>query len=200
MFPAEFCFLRKSSESDADLSAIVLRALRRRRVGNMTPGCASSPEPSKGGRCREGARSETPRPVRPQWADTQAQTLAGRPQPPSGEVRGDAANIGVINMETTDTRKVPVLGRDGRPLVPCHPARARELMRTRRARPHRVRGVFCIQTMDRGREDSKANPVALKIDPGSRMSGMAVTREEPDGATTRGLSNAFLVQHPCFTI
>jgi len=70
-----------------------------------------------------------------------------------------------------------VLSSDGQPLDPCHPARARQLLRRGRARVVR-RFPMTIQVVDRRADQSTTHPLRLKIDPGSRTTGLALVREE----------------------
>ena len=73
-----------------------------------------------------------------------------------------------------------VLDRKHRPLMPCRPARARRLLKSGRARVVRL-FPFTIRLTDRLIEDSKLQPVLVKIDPGSRRSGFAVVRVDEKG-------------------
>jgi hypothetical protein len=50
--------------------------------------------------------------------------------------------------------------------MPCHPARARELVRSGRVVRRVRKGFFHIQLLDR--EDGEVQPVACGIDPGSK--------------------------------
>jgi 5-methylcytosine-specific restriction endonuclease McrA len=70
-----------------------------------------------------------------------------------------------------------VLSSDGQPLDPCHPARGRQLLRRGRARVVR-RFPMTIQLLDRRAEQSTTHPLRLKIDPGSRTTGLALVAEE----------------------
>ena len=70
-----------------------------------------------------------------------------------------------------------VLDRDKRPLMPTTPKRARLLLAQGRAVVHRV-APFVIRLRDRRVQDCVLQPVALKIDPGSQTSGMALARVE----------------------
>ncbi|GAA3869541.1 hypothetical protein GCM10023084_23380 [Streptomyces lacrimifluminis] len=65
--------------------------------------------------------------------------------------------------------------------MPCHPARARELLAKKRAVVVR-RVPFVIRLKDRAREDSTVQGVQIRIDPGSRSTGIAVTdgKQEAD--------------------
>jgi 5-methylcytosine-specific restriction endonuclease McrA len=64
-----------------------------------------------------------------------------------------------------------------RPLMPCTPKRARLLLSRGRAVVHRVQ-PFVIRLKDRRVEDCALQPIALKIDPGSKTTGMALARVE----------------------
>ena len=67
---------------------------------------------------------------------------------------------------------VPVVSSTGKPLMPCHPARARELVRKGRAVRRFDRGMFYIRLLDRA--DGDVQPVACGIDPGSKKEGFTV--------------------------
>lgn len=69
-----------------------------------------------------------------------------------------------------------VLDGDRQPLDPCHPARARQLLRQGRASVFR-RYPFTIMLHDRKRADSVVHAHRLKIDPGSRTTGLALVCE-----------------------
>lgn len=89
--------------------------------------------------------------------------------------------------------RVLVLSREGLPLMPCHPARARGLLGKGRAVV--VRHVpFVIRLRDRTRASSAVEGVQLRIDPGSKGTGLVLTDEKrergDDGGTVtvrRGL-------------
>ena len=57
--------------------------------------------------------------------------------------------------------------------MPCHPARARKLLKAGRARVHHV-APFVIRLVDRLVEDSVVDGVEVGIDPGSKSTGIAV--------------------------
>ncbi|GGR07818.1 RNA-guided endonuclease IscB [Streptomyces aurantiogriseus] len=93
-----------------------------------------------------------------------------------------------------------MLSKDGQPLMPCHPARARELLGKKRAVVAR-QVPFTIRLKDRTRAESEVDGVQLRIDPGSRGTGLALTDEKKEtdeqGTTVivrRGLSSVEL-QH-----
>lgn len=76
-------------------------------------------------------------------------------------------------------QRVFVLGVTGKRLMPCHPARARQLLRAGRARVVRSR-PFTIEMTDRA--EGAVQPVRLKIDPGARVTGIALVAEGETGA------------------
>ncbi|OKI66009.1 HNH endonuclease [Micromonospora sp. CB01531] len=70
-----------------------------------------------------------------------------------------------------------VVDRHHRPLQPCSPARARKLLASGRAVVHR-HTPFVIRLKDRGVADSQVDGVELGIDPGSKVTGIAVFRAD----------------------
>ena len=82
--------------------------------------------------------------------------------------------------------------------MPCHPARARKLLRNGRAVPHHIRGIFGIRLLDCNRAECEVQGAALRINPGSVATGIAVTT----GATTRPRTvlSALEIKHRAFTI
>ncbi|MEQ9552494.1 MAG: RNA-guided endonuclease IscB [Coleofasciculus sp. G3-WIS-01] len=85
--------------------------------------------------------------------------------------------------------RVFVLDKNLKPLEPCHPARARELLNKGRAKVFR-RYPFTIVLQDRTVENSTVHPHRIKIDPGSKTTGIAVVQEE-----TGRVTNALEVSH-----
>jgi hypothetical protein len=81
-----------------------------------------------------------------------------------------------------------VLDRHKKPLMPCTPKRARLMLARGRAVVHRVR-PFVIRLRDRRLEDSVLQESVLKIDPGSRTTGMTLVRAEatPQGEVDHAL-------------
>lgn len=73
-----------------------------------------------------------------------------------------------------------VLDRHKKPLMPCTPKRARLLLARGRAVVHRLK-PFVIRLKDRCVEDAMLQPIALKLDPGSKTTGMALARVEETG-------------------
>jgi 5-methylcytosine-specific restriction endonuclease McrA len=70
-----------------------------------------------------------------------------------------------------------VLDRHKKPLMPCTPRRARLLLARKRAVVHRL-SPFTIRLKDRSVQESTLQPVVLKIDPGSKTTGLALARVE----------------------
>lgn len=75
--------------------------------------------------------------------------------------------------------RVFVLSKDGKPLMPCHPARVRELLRKGRAAVAR-QVPFTIRLRDRTLTESEVDGVQLRIDPGSRGTGLVLTDEKKE--------------------
>lgn len=69
-----------------------------------------------------------------------------------------------------------VLSSDGQPLDPCHPARARQLLKHGKAAVWR-RYPFTIRLNARTSAESITHPHRLKLDPGSKTTGIAVVAE-----------------------
>lgn len=70
-----------------------------------------------------------------------------------------------------------VLDQRKRPLMPCSERRARLLLSRKRAVVHRLR-PFTLRLKDRSREASAVQPTVLKVDPGSKTTGIALARVE----------------------
>jgi hypothetical protein len=86
-----------------------------------------------------------------------------------------------------------VVDQHHQPLMPCSEKRARLLLARRRAVVHR-RAPFVIRLKDRELEQSQVQPVALKLDPGSQTTGMALAsvQETPEGEVHHALHLAEL--------
>lgn len=68
---------------------------------------------------------------------------------------------------------VPVISSTGKPLMPCSPKRARELLRKGKATKKWSRGtIMYLQLVDR--EDGDTQDISLGIDPGSKREGYCV--------------------------
>ncbi len=73
-----------------------------------------------------------------------------------------------------------VLDKHKKPLMPCSEKRARQLMERKRAVIHRME-PFTIRLKDRTAQESKLQPLRLKLDPGSKTTGMAVMEDNGSG-------------------
>ena len=69
-----------------------------------------------------------------------------------------------------------VVDRHKKPLMPCNEKRARKLLERGRARVHRFM-PFSIRLVDCDVRDSVLQPLKIKLDPGSRTTGIALVRE-----------------------
>lgn len=69
-----------------------------------------------------------------------------------------------------------VLDRQGKALMPCSQKRARKMLEAGRARVHRV-APFVIRLTDRVQADCELQPLRIKLDPGSKTTGLALVRE-----------------------
>lgn len=94
-----------------------------------------------------------------------------------------------------------VLDRSGKALMPCSEKRARLLLARGRARVHRVL-PFVIRLIDRRVADCALQPLQLKLDPGSKVTGLVLVRpvEQIDthtGEVTNGVAvlNLFELVH-----
>jgi 5-methylcytosine-specific restriction endonuclease McrA len=74
-----------------------------------------------------------------------------------------------------------VLDKHKKPLMPCTEKRARLLLERGRARVHKLY-PFTIRLVDRLQEESTLQPSQLKLDPGSKTTGVAVVVEGEKGA------------------
>lgn len=80
------------------------------------------------------------------------------------------------NHDPRQPHWVPVVSSTGKPLMPCHPARARKLIAKGKALPKYKNRLFYIVLTER--EDGDTQPIALGIDPGSKMEGYTVKAEK----------------------
>ena len=76
--------------------------------------------------------------------------------------------------------RVFVLDKHGNPLMPCSSARARKLLKSKRARVHRL-APFVIRLVDKEVADTVVDGVEIGIDPGSKATGVSVFRSSEDG-------------------
>lgn len=88
--------------------------------------------------------------------------------------------------------RVFVVGRNHEPLMPCHPARARALLKAGRAVIHR-RFPLVIRLKDRAA--GAFQPVVVKLDPGARTTGVALVRAEIAHPKTQHVLFAAELEH-----
>ena len=108
--------------------------------------------------------------------------------------RGDLPK-GLRNQARKGTRifmSVFVLDRSGKPLMPCTEKRARLLLDRGRARIHKMM-PFTIRMIDLKAENCEFQELRVKLDPGSKITGMALVRETQDGGIT--VLNLFELSH-----
>jgi hypothetical protein len=85
----------------------------------------------------------------------------------------DASSVRKKEIEkVTSLCFVPVLDKNGKPLMPCHPARARELLDKSRAVVRHLKGVFYIKLLNK--KGGETQDICLGIDPGSKREGFTV--------------------------
>jgi len=78
-----------------------------------------------------------------------------------------------------------VLDRSGKALMPCSQKRARKMLSCGRARVHRLT-PFVIRLTDRKLAHCTLQPLRLKLDPGSKTTGLALVRESEAIKTETG--------------
>jgi hypothetical protein len=71
---------------------------------------------------------------------------------------------------------VPVVDREGNPLMPTSPSRARRWIKEGEATPFFKRGVFCIR-LNRDPSSNERQEIAVGIDPGSKKEGFTIKSE-----------------------
>jgi len=71
-------------------------------------------------------------------------------------------------------QRVLVIDKNKQALMPCHPSWARELLRKGKAAVYRT---FPFTIILKEREGGDTQPIAFKIDPGSKATGMALVAD-----------------------
>ncbi len=71
-------------------------------------------------------------------------------------------------------QRVFVLDRNKQPLMPCHPARARELLDKGKAAVYRQ---YPLTIILKERDSGDVQPIAFKVDPGSKTTGIALVAD-----------------------
>jgi len=132
-----------------------------------------------------------PCPLEAQTADTlrgSARNESARDagmQPARGESSEHASPEPLPAKAECGVSRVFVLDKKNRPLMPCLPVRARNLLRAGKAVVVR-RFPFTIRL--RERQEGAVQPLRVKIDPGAKTTGLAVTRVGRDGQHVLHLS------------
>ncbi len=99
--------------------------------------------------------------------------VAAQAATPVTGVRSRDAEIAVRKASIVTQRRVFVLGKSKHSLMPCHPARARALLKAGQAVIHRkYPTVIRLKTRTTG----ATQPVAFKLDPGAKTTGIALVR------------------------
>ena len=80
------------------------------------------------------------------------------------------------------TTWIPVVDSDEQPLAPCHPARARKLLKSSRAKPYSRWDLFAIQLINKTIPAAAVQQSTLGIDPGADHTGIAIFKQKPNGA------------------
>ena len=106
-------------------------------------------------------------------------------QPARGESSGHARSEPLPAKAECGVSRVFVLDKKNRPLMPCLPVRARKLLRAGKAVVVR-RFPFTIRLKER--RAGAVQPLRVKIDPGAKTTGLAVTRDGRDGQHVLHLS------------
>ena len=91
----------------------------------------------------------------------------------------------------SNTKLVPVISSDNHPLMPCHPARARKLIRVGKAKKHWVHNVYCIKMTNRTLAESVVQTLKIGIDTGSSGTGIVVI----DDNNVRRVLAAIQIKH-----
>lgn len=131
--------------------------------------------------------------MRKQSAESPVVPSMTKPAADIGEDASHPEGVDLTVMHYTNYQPTPVYSSEGLPLMPCHPARARKLLRDGRAVPHHIRGIFGIRLLDRTRAESEVQGTALRIDPGSQTTGIAVTNNDDVGQ--RAVLSAVEIKH-----
>lgn len=92
-----------------------------------------------------------------------------------------------------------VLDKRKKPLMPCSEKRARQLIERGRAVVHKMR-PFSIRLKDRLAGESSFQPLHVKIDPGSKTTGLAVVREDEQKPENQSVLSLFELIHRGFQI
>ena len=119
----------------------------------------------------------------------QSETCSHVEQAVSGHDRGERPAVSAgpspepgrkAQSEQSGVTRVFVLSKDGRPLMPCHAARARELLS--KGKVVVVRRYPFVIRLKHNPVEAKTQSVGIKIDPGAKTSGLGIVRITPETA------------------
>lgn len=94
--------------------------------------------------------------------------------------------------EKSGVIRVFVKAYNGMPLMPCHPARARQFLKEGRARIHK-HYPFTIRLRDR--VDGVKQLLVFKVDPGATKTGLALNRQDVDDPTNQTVVHLAELRH-----
>ena len=96
-----------------------------------------------------------------------------------GEIPEEASSVATPTDQKVEKENVSsyvfTVDKNNKPLMPCHSARARKLLKNKRAVVINL-NPFTIKIKDRIVEESALQPIHLKFDPGSKTTGVAILR------------------------
>jgi 5-methylcytosine-specific restriction endonuclease McrA len=116
----------------------------------------------------------------------QADFQHGRGERPQG------SSPSLQREEKSGVIRVFVTASNGAPLMPCHPARARQFLKEGRARIHKLY-PFSIRLTDR--KNGANQRVVLKIDPGATNTGLALNRQDLANPTNQTVVHLAELSH-----
>jgi 5-methylcytosine-specific restriction endonuclease McrA len=143
--------------------------------------------PRESGRNGSGRRGSDPKPTGVQHVRGECEGDVNPSPSPAKEKSGAASGVS----------RVFVLARNGTPLMPCKASRARILLNKGRAKVHKLY-PFTIRLVDR--TEGETQPVALKLDPGANVTGMAIVRQDPHDPSRQTVLHLAEIAHRSQTI
>jgi hypothetical protein len=125
-----------------------------------------------------GVSSEQKGKAKPSPSEIRAVFQHDRGERPALSAGPSPAKRRETSAEQGGVTRIFVLSKYGVPLMPCHAARARELLAKGKAVVVRLY-PFVIR-LKHNTVEAGTQPVAVKIDPGAKTSGMAIVRVTPE--------------------
>ena len=133
-----------------------------------------------------GSLDRTKGKVKPSTSETCAVFQHDRGERPAEAAGPSPAQRRETPAEQSGVTRVFVLSKDGKPLMPCHAARARELLANGKAVVVRLY-PFVIR-LKYNPVEAETQPASLKIDPGATTTGMGIVRLTPEIQSVQHLS------------